>query len=152
MVLADSRRIPRAPRYSGYFQEPLNFRLPDFHRLWLLFPKHSSNSMVSYSSVYCKSTRKSHNTCSTTIALFNILHGLGWFRFARRYSGNHYCFLFQKVLRCFSSLRLLILHIYSVKYFRILLRKGCPIRKSPGQWLLPSCRGLSQVATSFIAY
>ena len=152
MVLADSRRIPRAPRYSGYFQEPLNFRLPDFHRLWLLFPKHSSNSMVSYSSVYCKSTRKSHNTCSTTIALFNILHGLGWFRFARRYSGNHFCFLFQKVLRCFSSLRLLNLPMYSVSYDWTLLQPGCPIRRSPGQRLLPSYRGFSQVATSFIAY
>ena len=29
--------------------------------------------------------------------------GLGQFRFARRYSGNHYCFLLLRVLRCFSS-------------------------------------------------
>ena len=29
--------------------------------------------------------------------------GLGYFRFARRYSGNHCSFLFLKVLRCFSS-------------------------------------------------
>lgn len=31
------------------------------------------------------------------------LFGLGWFRFARRYSGNRVCFLFLRVLRCFSS-------------------------------------------------
>lgn len=31
------------------------------------------------------------------------LSGLGWFRFARRYSGNRVCFLFLRVLRCFSS-------------------------------------------------
>ena len=31
--------------------------------------------------------------------------GLGCFRFARRYFGNHCCFLFLKVLRCFTSLR-----------------------------------------------
>ncbi len=31
------------------------------------------------------------------------LSGLGWFRFARRYSGNRICFLFLRVLRCFSS-------------------------------------------------
>ena len=30
--------------------------------------------------------------------------GLGYFPFARHYSGNHYCFLFLQVLRCFSSL------------------------------------------------
>jgi hypothetical protein len=29
--------------------------------------------------------------------------GLGCFRFARRYSGNRCCFLFLRVLRCFSS-------------------------------------------------
>ena len=29
--------------------------------------------------------------------------GLGYFHFARHYSGNHFCFLFLRVLRCFSS-------------------------------------------------
>ena len=29
--------------------------------------------------------------------------GLGSFPFARRYSGNHCCFLFLRLLRCFSS-------------------------------------------------
>ena len=31
--------------------------------------------------------------------------GLGCFHFARHYSGNHYCFLFLCLLRCFSSAR-----------------------------------------------
>ena len=31
--------------------------------------------------------------------------GLDYFHFARRYFGNHCCFLFLKVLRCFTSLR-----------------------------------------------
>ena len=31
-------------------------------------------------------------------------YGLGYSHFARRYSGNHYCFLFLQLLRCFSSL------------------------------------------------
>ena len=31
--------------------------------------------------------------------------GLGWSPFARHYLGNHSCFLFLQVLRCFSSLR-----------------------------------------------
>ena len=29
--------------------------------------------------------------------------GLGCYRFARHYSGNHFCFLFLRLLRCFSS-------------------------------------------------
>ena len=32
-------------------------------------------------------------------------HGLGYSHFARHYSGNHYCFLFLRLLRCFSSAR-----------------------------------------------
>ena len=35
-----------------------------------------------------------------------MLTGLGSSRFARRYSGNRFFFLFLQVLRCFSSLRL----------------------------------------------
>ena len=30
-------------------------------------------------------------------------NGLGYFHFARHYSGNHFCFLFLPLLRCFSS-------------------------------------------------
>ena len=32
-----------------------------------------------------------------------MLNGLGCFPFARHYLGNHYCFLFLRLLRCFSS-------------------------------------------------
>ena len=35
------------------------------------------------------------------------VNGLGSSPFARRYSGNHYYFLFQELLRCISSLRFL---------------------------------------------
>ena len=36
-------------------------------------------------------------------------NGLGYSPVARRYWGNHCCFLLLQVLRCFSSLRLLTL-------------------------------------------
>ena len=49
---------------------------------------------------------------------------LGYSHFARHYSGNHYCFLFLPVLRCFSSRGWLSFECYT---FSIL---GCPIRKS----------------------
>ena len=35
--------------------------------------------------------------------------GLGYSHFARRYFGNHCCFLFLQLLRCFTSLRWLLL-------------------------------------------
>ena len=38
--------------------------------------------------------------------------GLGSSPFARHYLGNHYCFLFHQVLRCFSSLGLLLIFRY----------------------------------------
>ena len=39
--------------------------------------------------------------------------GLGSFPFARRYLGNHCCFLFLRVLRCFSSPGSLCMAMYS---------------------------------------
>ena len=56
--------------------------------------------------------------------------GLGYSRFARHYSGNHYCFLFLQLLRCFSSLgSLLFLDNWSstswVAPFGNLRIKGC---------------------------
>ena len=39
--------------------------------------------------------------------------GLGSFPFARRYLGNHCCFLFLRVLRCFSSPGSLYMAMYS---------------------------------------
>ena len=44
-----------------------------------------------------------YNPARATAAAFHA-YGLGSSPFARRYSGNHCCFLFLEVLRCFSSL------------------------------------------------
>ena len=70
--------------------------------------------------------------------------GLGSFPVARHYSGNHYCFLFLRLLRCFSSAGLRIMQ-YT---FSIL---GFPIRKSSDQVMFANTRSLSQLITSFIA-
>jgi hypothetical protein len=78
--------------------------------------------------------------------------GLGYSDFARHYSRNHGCFLFLLVLRWFTSQGSLDDPMYSDR------RNGCshplgfPIRTSPDHRLLASSRGLSQLATSFIAY
>ena len=78
--------------------------------------------------------------------------GLGSSEFARHYYRNHYCFLFLQVLRWFTSLGLLVpAYGFSGPYGGF-AAVGFPIRKSPGQSLLAALRGLSQLATSFIAF
>jgi hypothetical protein len=66
-----------------------DFRLRDYHPLWCSF-----QLLRLISSVTCR--------CPTTPT--SKLAGLGCSRFARRYSGNHFCFLFLQLLRCFNSL------------------------------------------------
>ena len=71
--------------------------------------------------------------------------GLGCSRFARRYSGNHYCFLFLRVLRCFSSPG-----SPPVGYWHF-MPVGCPIRIPADQPVCARPRSFSQLVASFIA-
>ena len=73
--------------------------------------------------------------------------GLGSAPFARRYLGYHCCFLFLRVLRCFSSPRSPP-HQVGIPH---LCGMGCPIRKSADRWPFAPPRGLSQLVTSFFA-
>ena len=71
--------------------------------------------------------------------------GLGSFLFARHYSGNRCFFLFLQVLRCFSSLRSLLLRC------RTFSAAGSPIRNPADHIPFADPRGFSQLATSFFA-
>ena len=71
--------------------------------------------------------------------------GLGSSPVARRYWGNHVCFLFLRVLRCFSSPRYL-----SLRSDGSLHPPGCPIRKPVDQGLLAAPYGISSLGTSFV--
>nr|AOE07603.1 hypothetical protein [uncultured bacterium] len=66
------------------------FRLRDYHPLWYFFPKNFYYKFKVYIVVL-----QPH--------LCRNINGLGYFHFARHYFGNHYCFLFLWLLRCFSS-------------------------------------------------
>ena len=57
------------------------------------------------------------------------------------------CFLLLQVLRCFSSLGLLL----DCSRFHAFSMKGCPIRKSADQRIFAPPRSLSQLITSFFA-
>ena len=89
MVLVDSHRASPTPRYSGYHYITFAFvyaaimrygrashpvRLHYGHHVVVLQPPYRLDGM-----------------------------GLGCFPFARHYLGNHFCFLFLCLLRCFSS-------------------------------------------------
>ena len=92
MVPADSARISRVPAYSGAVLHRADvfaygaFTLcgAPFQKLPLTFARHAS-----------------------TVLQPRVMHcyilGLGSCAFARHYLRNHFCFLFLRVMRCFSS-------------------------------------------------
>ena len=89
---AASRRIPRAPRYSGCCWASDCCRVRGFHPLRPAFPGGSASSPSCRVAVLQPPGRRN-------------VPGLGFSAFARHYLRNHFCFLFLQVLRCFSSLR-----------------------------------------------
>ena len=88
MVPADSRRIPRVPRYSG---------------------GRCTARLFAYRTItFCGATFQYASAQDGTCDCHGSYNpdGLGSSPFARHYWGNHCYFLFLEVLRCFSSLRL----------------------------------------------
>ena len=75
--------------------------------------------------------------------------GLGSSDFARHYFRNHYCFLFLRVLRCFSSPGSPYIPIYSVYNNMVLAILSSLIRISTGLRIFAPYRGFSQLVTSF---
>ena len=89
---ADSRRIPRVPRYSGYGLQRRSLREWGSHPLRPGFPARHTSLMRR------KAPALQPRGCRN-------IRGLGSSPVARRYWGNHSYFLFLRVLRCFSSPR-----------------------------------------------
>ena len=88
-MLADSDGISPVPPYSGYRPPTKNYPYGTFTLCGSSF----QTILVIF---------------ADTMAVLQPQHGrnpagLGYFRFARHYSGNYYCSLFLSVLRCFSS-------------------------------------------------
>ena len=116
MVPPDSDRIPPVPPYSGLRYAAFRCRVRSFHALRPAFPD-----------------------------MFPYLLTLGSSAFARRYLRNHCCFLFLRVLRCFSSPG------WPLSRWRAFRAPGSPIRKSADLRAFAPPRGLSQLVTSFFA-
>ena len=112
-----------------------SLRVPDFHRLWCDFPDTSPRYVLAVS--------QSYNPSPTGMGLVWALP-----RSLATTGGITFCFLFLRVLRCFSSPgsppAMAGLQAFSLQ--------GCPIQKSADQRLPAPPRGFSQLATSFIAF
>ena len=97
MVVADSRRVPRVPRYSGACHEPHHFRLRGYHPLWPVFPDDSTSGSVGNSPAL--------NRAGPTTPTDPKTHRFGLFRVrSPLLTKSLICFLFLQVLRWFTSL------------------------------------------------
>ena len=102
MVPPASDKISRVSPYSGSRWASSRFRIRDLHPLRSAFQCRSPTMILAVSRSFNPRPRS----------------GLGSSPFARRYSGNHCCFLFLRVLRCFSSLsRRLFVHLRMTCYY-----------------------------------
>ena len=120
MVLPDSDGISRVPPYSGSTLEN----------------ELSTTGLLPALADLSKSLHLTRSFVTPYRVSYNPKRQASWFglfRFARRYSGNRFFFLFLQVLRCFSSLGLPSRrYVFTSRYYAI-KRSGFPIRKSPDQ-------------------
>ena len=72
-------------------------------------------------------------------------HGLGWPAFARHYLRDHYCFLFLRLLRCFSSPG------RPPRGWCLFKTPGCPIREPTDRGQCAAPRGISLLVAPFLA-
>ena len=113
---------------------PSKFRLRGCHPLCPTFP---GNSTIH------------PDAMSQSLPQAHYRLGLGSSDFARHYSRNHCCFLFLRVLRCFSSPGSPHIPMYSVYDNAMLLALSSLIRISADQWIFAPPRSFSQLVTSF---
>ena len=134
----NSRQVPRDWRYLGKHQRGsdlsptgLSPSTEDLSRSLRLDRPFVTSFLP------CKTGWCSHDPDTTTLAGLHSA-GLGYFRFARRYSGSRGFFPFLGLLRCFSSPRCLHTpYVFRCGFYAFNV-EGFPIQKSPDQSLLSS--------------
>ena len=145
MVVADSRRVPRVPRYSGARREPHHFRLRGYHPLWPVFPDDSTSGSVGNSPAL--------NRAGPTTPVDPKTHRFGLFRVrSPLLTKSLNCFLFLQVLRWFTSLSSLPKAYELALGYCTFSAVGSPIRIPSDQRLFAASRSFSQLTTSFIAF
>src|SRR5438105_6770301 len=100
MVVVDSRRVPRVPRYSGACHEPIHFRIRGYHPVSPVLPDRSASVSVGNSPAL--------NRAGPTTPINPEIVRFGLFRVrSPLLAESLFCFLFLQVLRWFTSLSLL---------------------------------------------
>ena len=136
MVPPASDKISRVSPYSGSRWASSRFRIRDLHPLRSAFQCRSPTMILAVSRSFNPRPRS----------------GLGSSPFARRYSGNHCCFLFLRVLRCFSSRVPLSQTICSSADDTLLRMPGSPIRIPADLCLRTAPRRVSPFVASFFSF
>ena len=152
VVLPDSHRVSRAPWYSGPSpSEPGSFRLRGCHPLWPAFPDRSAKILVCDSPTapyHCpaKAFDPPHTT-HTGLAYV----GFRLFPFRSPLLGESRLLSFPAGTEMFHFPAWASLRVWIPRRIGGIHRLGFPIRASPDHGLLAAPRGLSQLATPFVA-
>ena len=146
MVVVDSRRVPRVPRYSGACREPHRFRVRGYHPLWPAFPDSSASSSVCHSPAL--------NRTGPTTPLDPKTQRFGLIRVrSPLLTESLFCFLFLQVLRWFTSLSWLpSTYLIRPRDPSLSVKGVAPFGNPRINACLQLPRGLSQLTTSFIAF
>ena len=124
------------PMVLWILPRPLAFRVPDYHRLWLAFPCHSTKLKFDYAVLTPKVLLPS--VWPLPISLAATL----------RISVDFFSSAYLDVSVQRVSLRIPMYSVYGV---RVLLLTGSPIRISVDQYLFAVPHSFSQLVTSFVA-
>ena len=152
MVVPDSHRVSRAPWYSGTPSSKLgSCRLQGCHLLCPAFPDHSTKILIfDLPTVpYHRQTKPYDTTATTHTGLTSL-----WFRlfpFRSPLLGESRLISVPAGTEMFHFPAWASRFLWIQKRIGGIHRLGFPIRTSSDHGLLAASRGLSQLATSFIA-
>ena len=152
MVVPDSHRITRVPWYSGPLSSKLgSCRLQGCHLLGPAFPDRSAKILIfDLPTVPYNRPTKTYNTRATTHTGLTSL----WFRlfpFRSPLLRESHLISIPAGTEMFHFPAWASLHLCIQWRIGGIHRLGFPIRRSSDHGLLAASRGLSQLATSFIA-
>ena len=116
MVLPDSRRMARVPRYSGTMsRKAVRFRLRGYNPLWRVFSGASPNDrLVNFPGVLPNPPTPSQQPPCYNTGRLGVTQVWALPVSLAATQGIAVCFLFLRVLRCFNSPGLLHTPMYSV--------------------------------------
>jgi hypothetical protein len=153
VVVPDSHKVSRAPWYSGPPSNELgSFYVQGCHLLWPAFPDCSTTILIcnSPTAPYHRPTEAYDTTPTTHTGLTSVRFRL--FPFRSPLLGESRLISFPAGTEMFHFPAWASLHLWIQRRIGGIHRLGFPIRISPDHGLLAAPRGLSQLATSFIAF